>query len=1822
MNNTNASGARRVAIFVVTLCLSVPAYAATTANWIGSSGGEWNTTANWDIGVPGVGTNAFLPASTTVNYTLPMASPNFGQLSVFGTLNVGAAGFTIDEAATTTPPILIATNAALNVAANGVVTVTNAAGLIWITNAGSLTIAANAALVTTNSGGSGGMNVGIATKLTSSKGAAVTISSGGVLTLEGLLSIAGTGGRVTVNGGTLNCLGGSRVYDTQLDTSPKIAVNGGVANVGNFSVYRTDTPSGSGLLGGLLLTNGVVNATAIQIGTGNSMAFSGVYGGVLTNTGLFTISDTPNVSASGERRSQFYVRGGTVVSTSSDGIIIANQSGLSSSPSAGGGGLGGVLDISAGTVITEKITLVKDNTITNAYAGFFLSGNGTVYLGSGGLVLNTGAGHVGTGINLSGGTLAAKADWSSSAKMALTNNVTFKAADLTGTAHNISLSGTLSGSGNLTKTGGGTLTLSGANTFAGNTAVSAGTLVLGRSGAIPNGTGLTLGASGAIGTLDLAGFNAQVSSLATGSGAIAANQIISNSSTVNAATLTFSNSAATSSSFGGIIADGARPVALTIQGGNLTLTGANTYSGNTTINQGSLILGAAGSIANSPSIVVGTNAGAKFDVSAISGFALPAGITLSGCGVVAGSVTAPNCSIMPGAAGGTGTLTFTNDLALSGTTAYFDLALDPNSPGNDLIVVGGTLNVSGVNTIQLNPLGGTLLAGTYKLFKYGSLGSGSAANFQLAGTIGTGLEAALKVAPTELDLVVSQGEGTSFVWQGDGAANLWDLTSTNWLLGLTPMVFTNGSFVAFNDSTANTIVNLVGPLSPAGLTVDAAADYTFTGAGKVTGPLSFNKINSGALIILTTNDYSGVTTINQGTIQVGNGVVSGSLGSGSIINEATLVMAQPNNSTLNNPISGTGTLIQTGSSTLTLTASNSYIGGTTISAGALQIATGGTLGTGGVTNNALLIFNSSSNVAIGDIVSGSGSLAVSGSGTLTLTGNNTYSGGTSLTAGTLMANSPVGSATGIGAVTAGGSAKLSGTGVIAGPVTINSGGTFVPGNPTGTLTINGNLTLAPGAILSFALGTNSAGAIVAGDLNLSGTLNVTNAGGLSNSTNTLFTYSGNLTLGALTLGSLPKGYLWSIDTTNTPGKVNLIVGAIATNVASFPGALGFGSYATGGRGGSVYHVTTLNDSGTGSFRDAVSAANRIVVFDVGGYINLSSAVSVKKNITIAGQTAPGGGIGFSAGEISFANSSNIICRYIRIRPGDNTDSTTDDGLSLYDAQNIIVDHVSVEFAPYDNIDGVSDDWQNLPVTSITFQNCIIADPTGQQFGAHTECVNGTWSWFNNIFANSHNRNPLAKENTVFINNVLYNCSAGYTTHTSTPFSHDIVNNYFIGGPAYGGSSDFPWFQMDANQSIYYSGNLCDVDMDGKLDGSPTTPYWYSGTGTILSAPWSSWTTKVTVYSPATAYHRVVSQAGDLPRDQIDSLVMSQVQTLGSGATGTGAGTTGPDGNLYTSQTQTGLGNSGYGVIAGGTTSADADGDGMPDYWETALGLNPNNANDATNLTLSGYTQLEVYLNWLGAPHAVAPGNSYVDIDLWQFTSGFTNSAKYGVSKPTNGAVTLLADQHTARFAPGSGFSGLGSFDYAVTNGDGSVASDTISVLVTNAPRTAPVFLSPVANTNIAINVGVALTVTNIATDSTSSTLTYACANLPAYATFDTNSGIFTWRPSVSQAGTTNPILVTANDGGTPNLSATQSYTVTVNPLIQPTIGSPVWSAGHLSLTINGQAGPDYIVSVSTNLVDWTPILTNTPSAMPFQWTDPDAAAFPVRFYRVLLGPLP
>ena len=482
---------------------------------------------------------------------------------------------------------------------------------------------------------------------------------------------------------------------------------------------------------------------------------------------------------------------------------------------------------------------------------------------------------------------------------------------------------------------------------------------------------------------------------------------------------------------------------------------------------------------------------------------------------------------------------------------------------------------------------------------------------------------------------------------------------------------------------------------------------------------------------------------------------------------------------------------------------------------------------------------------------------------------------------------------------------------------------------------------------------------------------------------------------------------------------------------AFPEALGFGANVTGGRAGTVYHVTNLNDDGAGSFRDAVSQGNRIVVFDVGGIINIKTAVSIKSNITIAGQTAPGEGIAIHGGKLSTGKQSNIIIRYLRIRPGENTASTKDDALNLYDAKNVIVDHCSVELAPWNNFGGSSDN-ADYRVTGITVQNSLIANPIGQQFGAHIESIDGTWAWYYNAFVNTHNRNPLDKINDIFVNNILYNFEAGYTTHTSAKFKHDIVNNYFVYGPE--GKNE--WFQVDKNQSIYANGNLIDKNRDGVLNGGPTSIYYYQGPGEELKNPWNELTTKNPMMSAASAWRYVTSQSGVLPYDDIDSLIWHQVGTLGK------------EGALVKSVGAMGLKtNNGWGEVIAGKAATDSDKDGMPDYFENAMGYDTAK-DDAMTKEDDGYVRIEKYINWLGAMHAQVAGNGTLDFDLRTITRGFQEvKPSYTVSAAENGSVELQKDGYTARFTPDKDFKGLASFKYTVKGNDNTEYSGRVEILV-------------------------------------------------------------------------------------------------------------------------------------------------------------------------------
>ncbi len=169
--------------------------------------------------------------------------------------------------------------------------------------------------------------------------------------------------------------------------------------------------------------------------------------------------------------------------------------------------------------------------------------------------------------------------------------------------------------------------------------------------------------------------------------------------------------------------------------------------------------------------------------------------------------------------------------------------------------------------------------------------------------------------------------------------------------------------------------------------------------------------------------------------------------------------------------------------------------------------------------------------------------------------------------------------------------------------------------------------------------------------------------------------------------------------------------------------------------------------------------------------------------------------------------------------------------------------------------------------------------------------------------------------------------------------------------------------------------------------------------------------------------------------------------------------------------------------------------------------------------------------------------------------------------------------------------------------------------VANTPPT----LAPVSDQTI--NAGQVLVITNLTTDPDvpSQTLTYSLLNAPTNAALDASSGVFTWRPLVSQADSTNLIIQQVTDNGTPNLSATNNFTVTVNPLAPPVLSSISVSGGQVTLTVNGDQGPDYSILTSTNLADWQLLFTTNSPALPFTFMDTNAADS-ARFYQLQLGP--
>jgi autotransporter-associated beta strand protein len=414
-----------------------------------------------------------------------------------------------------------------------------------------------------------------------------------------------------------------------------------------------------------------------------------------------------------------------------------------------------------------------------------------------------------------------------------------------------------------------------------------------------------------------------------------------------------------------------------------------------------------------------------------------------------------------------------------------------------------------------------------------------------------------------------------------------------------------------------------------------------------------------------------------------------------------------------------------------------------------------------------------------------------------------------------------------------------------------------------------------------------------------------------------------------------------------------LVAEAQAQVLAFPEAEGFGRFASGARtnlaSSTVYHVTNLNNAGPGSLRDALSQSNRFVVFDVGGIINLSSVVTVASNITIAGQTAPGG-IQVYGNRVAFHGANNLISRHWAVRG--SSSMGREDAASIVRGQNMIWDHMSITWGVDGTFDINPDSGQIID--NLTIQNSIIGqglDSVGHSTGGLMQPGSGgSVSVIKSLYADNVTRNPKVRDENEFINNVVYGWeSAGYIMGDTAGSSWaNVEGNYFIEGPVDGGG---PFNSGTPTFHIYANDNWVDTNRNGTLDGSLVTNY----PGADVVPTRHAFPTTATMSAQQAVAHVMDNAGPSIIRDAVDARLMTEVASYGLVG-----GVIVRETDLFPNY---------------GTSSAylnprarftDADNDGIADNWETAHGLSPANATDWKGLNGAGYTRLEEYINELGA----------------------------------------------------------------------------------------------------------------------------------------------------------------------------------------------------------------------------------------------------------------
>ena len=435
---------------------------------------------------------------------------------------------------------------------------------------------------------------------------------------------------------------------------------------------------------------------------------------------------------------------------------------------------------------------------------------------------------------------------------------------------------------------------------------------------------------------------------------------------------------------------------------------------------------------------------------------------------------------------------------------------------------------------------------------------------------------------------------------------------------------------------------------------------------------------------------------------------------------------------------------------------------------------------------------------------------------------------------------------------------------------------------------------------------------------------------------------------------------------------------------AFPGAAGYGKYTTGGRGGKVLIVSNLNDAGAGSFREAVEAkGKRIVVFTVSGTIHLETKLTIKGDVTIAGQTAPGDGICLADQSVSIGGD-NIIVRYLRFRMGDKFQkggmvdgNGGDDAFGGTRRKNIIIDHCSMSWSTDEVFsiyagDSTTLQW-NLITEPLNYSYHYEAGDTGYEHHGYGAIWGGMHtSAHHNLFAHCNSRTPrfngirhTPTELVDFRNNVIYNWG-GNNIYAGEGGDYNVVNNYYKYGPNTKADVKFQIVNPGRNEKYgfgkwYVNGNYVDGAKQITRDNFLGITMGNKGTNedklaTIINAPHAA--LPMPMESAIDAYESVLKNVGaSLYRDTMDARIIEEVKNR------TGRFVDVQGGYAHGSSYEQTI--NAWPRLVSVAAPLDSDKDGIPDEWEKKNGLDPfNNADAQKCFSISYYTNIEVYINSL------------------------------------------------------------------------------------------------------------------------------------------------------------------------------------------------------------------------------------------------------------------